>query len=307
MGCEPHRPFSLGPRLRVTAVLASTVLSLAARIAIPNIVLNGVSGVAFAQDATWVGTTSFDWNIANNWSPNSVPTGTATFNQSTPTFITFAAAATVQTLSINAPNYSFNLIGPFGTTPIAISGTGIIASLSNAPTFNVPGPELLFTNSSTAGPAFLNAFDTGPIAFLDKSNAGTATINAGRAGSTSISDPGGFTGGFVFFRGTSTAADAKITSFWASNIEFQDTSKAGNAIITAPISGGSVFFENASSADHATITMADGTGELSFAPGFFGGGARPRPAMPPSLIMEGRTSSKIAPRAMQRSRPTPAA
>ena len=60
--------------------------------------------------------------------------------------------------------------------------------------------------------------------------------------------------------------------FWASNIEFQDTSKAGNATITAPENGGSIFFENASSADHATITMLDGTGELSFAPGFFGGG-----------------------------------
>ena len=46
--------------------------------------------------------------------------------------------------------------------------------------------------------------------------------------------------------------------------------QCGNA--RAPLSGGSIFFENASSADHATITMADGTGELSFAPGFFGGG-----------------------------------
>ena len=233
------RPFGLPlpkrPRLHATALLVCAALNLAARIAIPVIVLNGVSGVAFAQDATWVGITSFDWNTANNWSSNSVPTGTATFNQSTPTFITFAAAATVQTLSINAPNYSFNLIGPFGTTPIVIKGTGIIASSeTNAPTFNVTGPELLFTNSSTAGPAVLNAFNTGPIAFLDNSNAGNATINAGLAGSNSINDPFGFTGGFIFFRGSSTAANAKITTYWASNIEFQDTSKAGTRIMTTP-------------------------------------------------------------------------
>ena len=271
------RPFGLPlpkrPRLRATAVLASTALSLTARIAIPVIVLNGVSGVAFAQDATWVGTTSSDWNTASNWSSNSVPTGTATFGPSTPTSITFSAppGATVQNLSFNAPNYSFDLIGPFGQPvfPVTISGTGIIASPANAPTFNVPVPELLFTNSSTAGPAILNAFNTGPIAFLNNSNAGTATINAGLAGSNSITDPNGFTGGFVFFRDTSTAANATITTHWASNIEFQDSSKAGNAIITAPTNGGSIFFENSSSADHATITMADGTGELSFAPAFF--------------------------------------
>ena len=143
---------------------------------------------------------------------------------------------------------------------------------ANAPTFNVSFPALEFSNSSTAGPAILHAFNTGPIAFLNTSNAGTATINSGVAGQTSITDPNGFTGGFVFFRGSSTAANATITSFWASNVEFQDTSKAGNATITAPVSGGSIFFENASSADHATITMADGTGELSFSPPFFGGG-----------------------------------
>ena len=146
----------------------------------------------------------------------------------------------------------------------------------------------MFANSSTAGPAFINAFNTGAIAFQNTSNAGTATITAGLAGSTPISDPIGFTGGFVFFRNSSTAADARITSFWASNIEFQDTSKAGNATITAPPNGGSIFFENASSADHATITMADGTGELSFAPGFFGGGTAT--AGNATIINNGRTN-----------------
>ena len=58
-GSRPYGlPLPKRPRLRATAVLASAVLSLAARIAIPVIILNGVSGVAFAQNATWVGTTS---------------------------------------------------------------------------------------------------------------------------------------------------------------------------------------------------------------------------------------------------------
>ena len=301
MGCESRLLSRMGPRRGATSgaragykfvsstLLASAALSRAARLAIPVIVLNGVSGVAFAQDATWLGTTSSDWNTADNWSSNSVPTGTATFNPSTPTTtITFSDTSPVQTLSFNAPGYTFNLAGPTFPEAVTISGTGIMASPANFPTFNVTFPALVFTNSSTAGPATLNAFNTGPIAFLNSSTAGTATINAGLAGSNSITDPNGFTGGFVFFRDTSTAANATITTHWASNIEFQDTSKAGNAIITAPKSGGSIFFENASSADHATITMADGTGELSFAPGFFGGGTAT--AGNATIINSGRTN-----------------
>ena len=65
-------------------------------------------------------------------------------------------------------------------------------------------------------------------------------------------------------------------------------SKAGNATITAPVNGGSVFFENGSSADHAIITMQDGTGELSFSPGFFGGGTAT--AGNATIISNGRTN-----------------
>ena len=260
---------------------------IAARIAGPVIILCALPGFASAQDATWVGTASGYFSNPANWNPNTVPTGTATFNPSTPTSITFSAAPTdIQNLSFNAPNYTFNL-DPI-SDQVTITGTGILASPANAPTFNVSFPALVFSNSSTAGPAILNAFNTGPIAFLDNSTAGTATINAGMAASNSITDPNGFTGGFVFFRGSSTAADAKITTYWASNIEFQDTSKAGNATITAPVNGGSIFFENASSADHATITMEDGTGELSFAPGFFGGGTAT--AGNATIINSGRTN-----------------
>ena len=61
------RPFGLPlpkrPRLRATA---SAALNLAARIALPVIVLNGVSGVASAQNATWNGPGA-DWNTSANW------------------------------------------------------------------------------------------------------------------------------------------------------------------------------------------------------------------------------------------------
>ena len=240
MGCEPRQESLIKPSPRRSAMsgaragckfvsstlLASTVLSRAARIAIPVIVLSGVSGVAFAQDATWVGATS-DWNTPGNWSPNVVPTGTATFNASTPTSITTSAASTIQTLSFNAPGYTLT---PATFSDFSITGSGIQATPTNAPTLDRGGGAgVFFANSSTAGPSFINAFNTGAISFQNTSTAGSATITAGLAGQNLSTDPGGFTGGFVLFRDSSTAADAKITTFWASNIEFQDTSKAGNA------------------------------------------------------------------------------
>jgi outer membrane autotransporter protein len=162
-------------------------------------------------------------------------------------------------------------------------------SKAGTATFAVGGEsDLNFFNQSSADAASIHVDGTSAVNFNDMSTAGTAKITAGLAGSNAGNDPFGFTGGFVFFRGTSTAADAEITTHWASNIEFDGMSKAGNATITAPVNGGSVFFENGSSADHATITMQDGTGELSFSPGFFGGGTAT--AGNATIISSGRTN-----------------
>jgi outer membrane autotransporter protein len=255
---------SLGVRLRRKSRIA-------ARIAGPVILLCALPGFASAQDATWLPTPSTpDFNTSANWTQATVPAGTATFNDSDTKTVTFSQDTTVGAMQFSAPDYTFELNA---VHTLAINGAGILVDdPANAPTFNVSSPQLLFENTSTAGPAILNAFNTGPIAFEGHSTAGTAIITAGLAGSNAGNDPDGFTGGFVFFRGSSTAADAEITTHWASNIEFDDTSKAGNAKITAPVNGGSIFFANASSADHAIITMVDGTGELSFAPDFLGGG-----------------------------------
>src|SRR5260221_794712 len=212
------------------------------------------SSPAHAENATWIGQAS-DWNTPTNWTgtaptPPTVPTGTATFDATGITkSLTFSQGTTVGTLQVDAPGYSFTDSKRFG---VFINGSVVVSTLANAPTIDV---------NEAAG-----------FAFVGMSSAGFATINSGIAGQNSITDPNGFTGGFVIFRGSSTADNAKITSFFASNIEFQDTSKAGNATITAAENGGSIFFENTSSADHATIRMLPGSAELSFSPGFFGGG-----------------------------------
>jgi hypothetical protein len=153
------------------------------------------SSPAHAQNATWNGTTSSDWNTPSNWNQNVVPTEIATFNPSTPTSITFsqgstAAPTTIQTLLFNASGFTFGLtpIPSESSVAVAITGVGIQPAAS-APTFNVDRPVLEFENSSTAGHAILNAFNTGPIAFLNTSTAGNATINAGLAGQNSSTDP----------------------------------------------------------------------------------------------------------------------
>ena len=128
------RPFGLPlpkqPRLRATA---SAALSRAARIAIPVIVLNGISGVASAQNAQWRGPTA-DWNTSTNWNPMTVPgpSGVATFTGFTPTSISMAGAVDVGTLQFTAPNYTFDVLGSTN-----INGIGIQALPANAPTFNV--------------------------------------------------------------------------------------------------------------------------------------------------------------------------
>ena len=82
------------------------------------------------------------------------PNGTATFGGALPTSISMAGGVAVGTLQFNAPNYTFDV--PDGLT---INGTGVNASLANAPTFNVIGtpghstPAINFNNFSSAGTA----------------------------------------------------------------------------------------------------------------------------------------------------------
>ena len=64
--------------------------------------------------------------------------------------------------------------------------------------------------ASTAGLAAFNAITgAGHSQFFNSSNAGQATMNAGKAASNSSTDPDGFTGGSGFFRDTSNAAKAQ--------------------------------------------------------------------------------------------------
>jgi hypothetical protein len=199
-------PLPKRPRLRATAVLASAALRLAARIAIPVIVLSGVSGVASAQDATWIGPTP-NWNTSANWSSMTIPGqfGTATFGGAFPTSISMAGGVAVGTLQFNAPNYTFDALDG-----LTINGNGVNASLANAPTFNVIGTPF---------------HSTPAIDFNGTSSAGTAQIILGQV----IDTNNGFNAGFINFNGNSTAGQATITVRDQSATNFFNSSTAGHA------------------------------------------------------------------------------
>jgi outer membrane autotransporter protein len=224
----------------------------AARIAIPAIVLNGIPGLASAQDA-WVGNVDNFWNNSANWNPG-IPgaNGTATFGAGPPTSISMLGGVSVGTLQFNAPSYTFDALDG-----LTINGNGVNASLGNTPTFNVIG---------TPG------HSTPPMIFNGISSAGTAQIIAGNE----MSINGGFDGGFIKFFANSTADQATITTRDGSNTEFHDSSTAGHATLIVD-SGGESFFNDASTADHATITINDGgtlsIGHINGFPGGPGGSA----------------------------------
>src|SRR5665213_870676 len=164
-----------GDRLRsaarqlVAVLLASTAL--------------GVVG-AQAQDATWVGGNGGDpneWVENNNWTPTTIPTGTATFTNSGVTTIAndagvVAIGELLFTAAPNAQAYTFNVDNPF-----IVNGTGIINNSTNTQTFNVSsGNSLIFQNGSTAsggtGPVSITNNSGGFINFQSTSSAGNSTI-----------------------------------------------------------------------------------------------------------------------------------
>jgi autotransporter-associated beta strand protein len=273
--CARRTPVSLRAGLFALAALLATVLP------------------AVAQDATWnfnptvagpvAGTP--DFNGAANWTPATVPTGTATFgltNGRGPSFsaasttvggwtftpgasgYTFALGNTIQTLTFNGAGIVINggsvtinntFLGTIGFVNTSTAGS---AAVNNNGTVN-------FSNASTAGSAALN--NNGTVSFADSSTAGSATIandpgstspsalqflNSSSAGNATIINNRLSFGVFnntVDFFSTSTAANATITN--NHNLTFHDNSTAGNAGI---VNNAVADFFNASTAGNAIIT-----------------------------------------------------
>jgi hypothetical protein len=134
---------------------------------------------ASAGSATWKLTpTSNDWNTAANWTPATVPNGSAdvaTFDASNTSGISLASAVTENSMVFSSGASPFTLTA--STVTLTIGGTGIVN--------NSGGTQNFVANGSSGGPV-------GSLDFLNSATAANAsfTINGSTTG-------GGF-GGEVF-------------------------------------------------------------------------------------------------------------
>jgi autotransporter-associated beta strand protein len=221
--------------------------------------LSSFAVAAHAQDATWLlnPNPAGDFNTATNWTPATVPTGTAFFGVSNVTSLSFSANNTTiggWTFNTGASNYTFT-----NDQALTFNGAGITINGGSASITNNFGAFLNFNNASTAGSATItNNFDgvapQGGLNFFDTSTAGSATItnhgtlqffNTSTAGSASITNSAfvnlnGF--GTLIFNDASTAGSASITN--DSILEFFGTSTAGSATIAN--NGQILVFQSAS-------------------------------------------------------------
>jgi autotransporter-associated beta strand protein len=211
---------------------------------------------AQAQDATWLDNPgSSDFDTPTNWTPATVPTGTAFFGTSTVTGLTFATSTTIGgwTFNAGASNYTFS--SPNYPESLIFNGAGIVINGGSATITN--NGVLEFLNASSAGSATIA--NTEDLEFLNSSSAGSATITNGgaigtifffadnsTAGTATITN-----NGFLNFSGNSSAASAVITNTAPDGVlSFQDTTTAGNATI---INNGSLEFLDSSTAGSANI------------------------------------------------------
>lgn len=273
---------SCGPVLLCALALASGLIS------------------AQAQDATWIGSASSDWNTGPNWSPATVPTGIALFGVSGQTLLTFSQTDTsVNTINFLAGASAYNLtigcalggpppindcFNPAAPVPqtVTLAG-GIVNNAASTQTFTIINSGTLVIQNGTAANTTLTnnggtlQFGLG-LGLGDTGSAGTATINNNSFGTVQFNDSTtaanatvANTFGFVFFNDSSSAGSSTITN--AGSITFAGSSTAANANIINSAGGFLLTFADTSTAGSATITTNAGS-KVQFSGASNGGTAR---------------------------------
>src|SRR5258708_7382079 len=222
-----------------------------------------VAAPALAQDATWLAAPgSGNFNTAANWTPATVPAGTASFGLSSTTGLSFSANTAIGGWTFNpgasastfthGQTVTFNTASPAGSANIANSNGLIFNATSTAGSAGITNSlNLNFYYNSTAGSAGITNIST--MGFHNDSTAGSATItnnstlafnDASAAGSAAITN-----NLFLRFSGTSTAGNATI----ANNIslDFSLSSTAASAAIT---NDGALNFNHTTTAASAATT-----------------------------------------------------
>ena len=222
--------------LRIAALLAGVSLSAVA---------------AHAQDATWNLNGTGDFNTSANWTPATVPTGTAIFGVSNQTNVTFSATTSnINSWTFNAGASSYNFtINPTTIGGINFFGAGIVLHGGTANIIN-NGSSLSFS-SGTAGSATISN-NGGTVFFSGSSTAGSATIF-----NNFLPAAAQFP---VQFLDSSTAGNATIIN--NNPLTFQKNSTAGNAIINN--NNQLIFFDASTGGTASLINAAAGTVDISF-------------------------------------------
>ena len=223
---------SIAPPLNASCVMRAGARARFGRLRQTLLVTTALLGCsafpAAAQNATWASNPgSNDYNAAANWTPATVPTGTAFFGASNATTLSVTANTSINgwTFGPNAPAYTFNV----GAT-LEFNGAGIVNDGSANP--NIIGSAVIFHNSSTAGSAAIT--DNFALTFFNSATAGHAAIT---------------NNAFLKFNDTTTAGNATINNLF--DAQFFGSSNAGSATI---INQSFARFNDTSSAGSATIT-----------------------------------------------------
>ncbi len=190
-----------------------------------------------------------------------IVTATGIVNNSTNT-------QTFEVTSGNSLVFQNGSTGNSGTGAVSITndGGGFInfqntSSAGNANTTIVNNSILQFNDTSMAGGATItNNIQTD---FFDSSSAGTAQItnaaaatltfnNTATGGTSTISNSGA-----IQFNNSSTAGSSNITNISTATIAFNNSSNAGSATLNSALVGGSITFNDTSSAANANIVLRE--------------------------------------------------
>jgi autotransporter-associated beta strand protein len=212
-----------------------------------------VPSVTYALSAQWdLDPVSGDWNTAANWTPMGVPNGPAdiaTFGLSKTTDVSISANTEVNGITFTSAATNSYTITAGPRLTLRISGAGITNNSGITQGFFAASDsggnfgETVFTHSASAGNANIST-EGGSITFLNRSTAGSATINE-NFGEFALP-------GSVNFLNNSTAGNASIFSDRGA-VNFFDSSSAGNADISNTDTSLWLQFTNTSSAGNATI------------------------------------------------------
>src|SRR5437868_8205695 len=138
---------------------------------------------AHAASATWSGQLNSNWNVSENWSPQTVPNGpsdVATLGSAFNRNVSLSANTEVNGITFpfnrfTAVNYAI-AVGPSLT--LTISGTGIANNSGQAQNFGNSG-TVFFSNSATAGSATFTNNGGGHFGGSSSAGNGAFTNNGG--------------------------------------------------------------------------------------------------------------------------------